>query len=208
MLVICENCGIEFDKRPHDVKRTRRNYCCAKCKTDASRKYNEIIIKEDHAEIIINNNKYGRIITLIDIEDINKIKEITWGVHFDPTIKGFYVRGRLRGGKRKYTPLHRLIMDCPRELQIDHINHDTLDNRRINLRIVTACENRQNLSGAHTRNKLGIRNVFKFRDGYMIKIDREGKTIKKYCRADKYTLEEVKSLSEKMRKEYMPFATC
>lgn len=32
MLVICENCGIEFDKRPHDVKRTNRNYCCIKCK--------------------------------------------------------------------------------------------------------------------------------------------------------------------------------
>jgi hypothetical protein len=40
--------------------------------------------------------------------------------------------------------LHRLIMDAPQGLEVDHINHDKLDNRRSNLRIVTHKKNTQN----------------------------------------------------------------
>lgn len=37
--------------------------------------------------------------------------------------------------------LHRLITTAPPELDVDHINGDTLDNRRENLRVVTTAEN-------------------------------------------------------------------
>lgn len=40
--------------------------------------------------------------------------------------------------------LHRYIMDCPEGLVVDHLNHDTLDNRRINLRICTQSDNMKN----------------------------------------------------------------
>lgn len=40
--------------------------------------------------------------------------------------------------------MHRLIMQPPDHLVIDHINHDRLDNRRSNLRIATYTENSQN----------------------------------------------------------------
>lgn len=49
------------------------------------------------------------------------------------------------GGMKPQTIyLHRWLMDCPPELQVDHINHNTLDNRRGNLRIVTRTQNRIN----------------------------------------------------------------
>ncbi len=40
--------------------------------------------------------------------------------------------------------MHRLIMQPSGELQVDHINHNTLDNRRCNLRVCTNAENHQN----------------------------------------------------------------
>lgn len=37
--------------------------------------------------------------------------------------------------------MHRQILDAPPGLLVDHVNHDTLDNRRSNLRL---CSNQQN----------------------------------------------------------------
>ncbi len=51
-------------------------------------------------------------------------------------------------GKRTTTSLHRAIVGAiDPNAQVDHINHDTLDNRRENLRIVTDRQNKSNLKG-------------------------------------------------------------
>lgn len=42
--------------------------------------------------------------------------------------------------------LHRLLMDPPKDMVVDHINRNPLDNRRINLRVCTMEENNRNLS--------------------------------------------------------------
>ena len=55
--------------------------------------------------------------------------------------------------------LHCVIMDAqPGEL-VDHINHDTLDNRRENLRKTTKAVNCQNRSGAQKNSKSGIKGI-------------------------------------------------
>ena len=37
--------------------------------------------------------------------------------------------------------MHRLIMDCPKGMEVDHLNSDRLDNKRANLKICTHSEN-------------------------------------------------------------------
>lgn len=58
---------------------------------------------------------------------------------------------------KKYERLHRVILGLPAEW-VDHINRDRLDNRRINLRTVTATENNRNRS-ISCANKSGVKGV-------------------------------------------------
>lgn len=49
--------------------------------------------------------------------------------------------------KRKLIYLHRELLRPPAHLAVDHINGDSFDNRRENLRIVSVAENNQNRVG-------------------------------------------------------------
>ena len=75
---------------------------------------------------------------LIDKEDLDKVKPYKWHVeHSRKTID--YAQASLRGSTIR---MHKLIL--PTDLQVDHINHNGLDNRKYNLRICTNQENNFN----------------------------------------------------------------
>lgn len=74
-----------------------------------------------------------------------------WCASWNSCTRSYYaVRSFCSREHRRLLPMHRavmqLILDRPlvQGEQVDHINHDTLDNRSENLRIATASENRRN----------------------------------------------------------------
>lgn len=78
---------------------------------------------------------------LIDEEDFSKFSKYSWRL----AGAGYVSRGvRLKakyGGKHKIFYLHREIMVAKKGEEVDHINNNKLDNRKVNLRI---CNHRQN----------------------------------------------------------------
>lgn len=85
----------------------------------------------------IKGNLRGTII--VDKEDYDTIKEFQW--HIEDSRRGLQYGQANTNGKipNKTIRIHRLLM--PDAKQVDHINHNGLDNRRVNLR---PCNNREN----------------------------------------------------------------
>lgn len=74
---------------------------------------------------------------IIDYEDYEKVKNISWY----ETNCGYIAH---KNRNRKVVLLHRLVTGAPDGMVVDHINHNTLDNRKNNLRICTQKENALN----------------------------------------------------------------
>lgn len=99
----------------------------------------------------------GRILRF-DEEDTDTVLAHHWhsvctGKHAIPI---YYAQTHLSKTKNEY--LHRLLMAPPAGLIVDHANHDGLDNRRTNLRVITQASNlaRKRTSGACGTSYRGI----------------------------------------------------
>jgi hypothetical protein len=82
--------------------------------------------------------------TIVDDEDYKEASKYTWCAQTAYGGKLYAARYARVGGKPKYQYLHRMIMQADVGQYVDHINGDTLDNRRQNLRICTNAQNGQN----------------------------------------------------------------
>lgn len=80
---------------------------------------------------------------LVDDSDYEWLNSFKWTVGY----KGYATASGPRvSGRQTSLRMHRLIMDAPAGMLVDHINHNRADNRRSNLHIVTAKENQNNLT--------------------------------------------------------------
>lgn len=73
---------------------------------------------------------------IVDDEDFELVSRYKWHTMASKDKSHIYAASRLR--------MHRLIIDAPPDMFVDHINGDTLDNRRCNLRLCTNAQNQQN----------------------------------------------------------------
>lgn len=110
---------------------------------------NKIVLYDEYAEIIIYNKDCEEVArTLIDIEDVDKIKNYKWCLSHG---YAYNIKSDIR--------LHRLIMNCTDDKVVDHINRDRLDNRKSNLRICSQQQNSIN-RGIQSNNNSGVVGVY------------------------------------------------
>lgn len=82
---------------------------------------------------------------IVDAADFEWLNGWTWHAHWSPSTQSFYAsRGERIGSILKTVPMHRFILACNSTQEADHRNHDTLDNRRQNLRKVARHQNMAN----------------------------------------------------------------
>jgi len=77
--------------------------------------------------------------TIIDSDDLDKIKGYRWYANYNPTTKSYYaVTSLIINKKKKSIYLSNLIKDHipTSKLTVDHIDGNSLNNRKSNLRIV------------------------------------------------------------------------
>lgn len=130
-------------------------------KKDKNSMQNEYEIRGD-ITIIFAYHKGDRYEIIIDTEDLDRVKCYlnTWHIFKTRKVPRPYPIGYTYVGGTKQFKLYHLIMGTPLQgYVVDHINHDTLDNRKSNLRIITRDQNQQNRSGAAKHNSVGIRGV-------------------------------------------------
>jgi len=83
-------------------------------------------------------------VALIDDEDYEKVMSALgprskWYAHCPPGATHYAM-----AWSHVTTLMHRVIMDAPKGMDVDHINGDTLDNRKQNLRLCTRSQNCMN----------------------------------------------------------------
>jgi hypothetical protein len=83
-------------------------------------------------------------IALVDDENYAELNKYIWYVNRDQTGKCYAKRKINTNGIPYILSMHRAIMNPPSDMMVDHINHDSLDNRKINLRICTCVQNQKN----------------------------------------------------------------
>ena len=118
--------------------------------------------------------------------------------------KSYYVRATEYFG-RGLDKARILSKEIMREYKcfVDHINHDTLDNRKSNLRVVVYCNNSKNRKSRNSNNKSGYRNVSwdNSSQKWLVQLQVNGKN-KVFGRFKKEQLEEAAILAECIRNEY------
>lgn len=79
---------------------------------------------------------------VVDDEDYDALAAHKW--YFKSGYAMRAVRVVEPGRRQKIVRMHREVLSAKEGLQVDHINHDTLDNRKENLRLCTHAQNQHN----------------------------------------------------------------
>lgn len=146
-------CKLKDCQAPHDAKSFCKKHYLRWHRGQDLHRYsikdpNTFRVKGDHAYIDLRDkNGSIRATVKLDKEDLEKVKNIRWSCS-----TGYAM-------SNKVGLLHRYILNVPRGVYVDHINHDRLDNTKRNLRLCTHQQNMMNVSVRKT-SKHGYKGIY------------------------------------------------
>lgn len=155
---------------------------------------NDIIEYEDRAEIVLYEGERQPIArAIIDLADLPLVRPYKW--HRASRKGKAYVETYIN---RKAVFLHHLFLPCIKGLDVDHIDGNSLNNRRSNLRYLN---HHANILNKAPSNKAGRMGVFwrQARNCWVAFINVKGRTIRRHCK----TREDAIKLREAMEMEYV-----
>ena len=128
--------------------------------------FNDYEVRDKTTAIFLYKTNGEKFETLIDTEDLERIKELGlhWHLRYAPKTKSYYAKAtgnKYNHSNKSNIYLHMIIMcsDFNKKQYVNHKNHNTLDNRKNNLEIDTNRGNSQKRIKPNSNNKSGNRNV-------------------------------------------------
>ena len=146
---------------------------------------------------------------IIDDEDFERISQYNWHTEKYGNVCYAIRHKTISPKKSVWVAMHREILNISdSQMQVDHINHNGLDNRKVNLRLCTKTENTryQQKSNRHTSSKFKgvcmVRGTKKWR----VQIKVKGKTI--WLGWFVSEIDAAKAYDEAAKKHFGEFACC
>lgn len=169
---------------------------------------NRYEVRGETTAIFLKLKDGSTIEALIDTEHLDVVSAITttWHACYQKDVDSYYAQAYKYGKRDKCIMMHRLVMSVDEwKVKVDHINHNTLDNRKENLRKVSNAENHQNRKGPNSNTRSGVRGVYwkqqRQKWAAQVKVN-----YKPHFLGYFETIEEAKNVVEQARKQLMPFA--
>lgn len=130
-----------------------------KLKERALKKLNPHPYPNDESTVIVSISGYT---VLLDREDLDRVAEV--GIWHIVKNRSLYAVCTIHTEPRYSLCLHKFLLNAPVEKCVDHINLNTLDNRKANLRICSDSENQWNRR-RNKNNSTGYKGVHQRQDG-------------------------------------------
>lgn len=213
---ICRTCGQEQDEGEFPVHYAKTGKRRNDCKSCYRKKANDSYVKKGppppRKGWVENGIGYIPLtqdqVALVDPEDIDRLSQHNWSAWWSTHTKSYYAvwtSPRVRdSGTKEVECMHRVVLGVTDPLvKVDHEDHNTLNNRKYNLR---PANNNQNARNARRRkdNKSGVKGVIVRGTKYIALIRVNGKRKQLGTRS---TLEEAAALyAEAAKKEHKEFA--
>jgi hypothetical protein len=112
-------------------------------------------------------------VAIVDDEDYPELAKYKWLAAWMPSSQAYRAETKRHG---KNTLMHRLILMAPPGTEVDHKDHNPLNNSRSNLRICTRSENRRN-SRAVRGSKSGYKGIVLHHGVWETRITVDGKRL-------------------------------